>query len=71
MLRSTDASAFGQGAAGQRDGRRRWGGSGGHSVRLCCNRSLTGHSDVNRRAKTPSDYCVGGCSGVKPRGSVK
>lgn len=47
------------------------GGSGGHSVWLCCNRSLTGHSDVNRRAKTPSDYCVGGCSGVNPRGSMK
>lgn len=43
------------------------GGSGGHSVWLCCNRSLTGHSDVNRRAKTP---CVGECSGVNPQGSL-
>lgn len=46
-----------------------WGGSGGHSVWLCCNRSPTGHSDVDRRAKT--DYCVGECSGVNPPGSVK
>lgn len=65
MLRSTDASAFGRGMV---KGRALvLGGNRGHSARLCCNRSLTGHSVGNRRAKH-SLVSQGECSGVNPRG---
>lgn len=36
-----------------------------------CGCAVIGHWLDIWRAKTPSDYCVGECSGVNPRGSVK
>lgn len=69
VLRSTDASAFGRGAAGQRDGR--W-CSGAVGVTLCdC--AVIGHwLDIRMwtggQNHPPTTVWV--CSGVNPRGSV-